>query len=202
MARHSNRERILDKGLRVVLERGFIGASVRDIVTAAGVPQGSFSNHFETKEAFGLELLERYAQRIQSTLDATVRNPKYSPRQALAAYVRRNLDRLEDEGASCGCLSGNLSVEAAHHSEPMRLALMSLFDVMEQAVSDCFGRAVKSAELPAESDVNSLARAYMSGLQGAIMMAKLRHSTEPLRCFEQWISLFFDAKAGAEEFPR
>jgi integrase len=32
---------------------------VRDVVQAAGVPQGSFTNHFTSKEAFGLEILAR-----------------------------------------------------------------------------------------------------------------------------------------------
>ena len=59
MPRASTRERILTEGLRVVHERGFSGASVRDIVQAAGVPQGSFTNHFASKEAFGLEVIER-----------------------------------------------------------------------------------------------------------------------------------------------
>ena len=43
MGKPSNREKILTKGLRVVHERGFAGASVRDIVEAAKVPQGSFN---------------------------------------------------------------------------------------------------------------------------------------------------------------
>jgi TetR/AcrR family transcriptional repressor of nem operon len=35
---------------------GYNGTSVRDIVAAAGVPQGSFTNHFRTKEAFAAAL--------------------------------------------------------------------------------------------------------------------------------------------------
>ena len=54
MAKLTNRDKILSAGVRVVHERGFGGASVRDIVQAAGVPQGSFTNHFATKDAFGL----------------------------------------------------------------------------------------------------------------------------------------------------
>jgi hypothetical protein len=55
VSRSPNREKILTEGLRVVHERGFAGASVRDIVEAAKVPQGSFTNHFASKEAFCLE---------------------------------------------------------------------------------------------------------------------------------------------------
>jgi AcrR family transcriptional regulator len=60
MARPSHREKLLHVGMQVVHARGFAGASVRDIVQAAGVPQGSFTNHFASKEAFGLEVIDLF----------------------------------------------------------------------------------------------------------------------------------------------
>ena len=60
MSRPSHRQKILTTGLQVVHQRGFAGASVRDIVQAAGVPQGSFTNHFASKEAFGLQIIDLY----------------------------------------------------------------------------------------------------------------------------------------------
>jgi TetR/AcrR family transcriptional repressor of nem operon len=59
MPKPSHREQLLKAGFKVVLERGYCGASVRDIVHAAGAPQGSFTNHFASKDAFCLELLNR-----------------------------------------------------------------------------------------------------------------------------------------------
>ncbi|WP_367279039.1 TetR family transcriptional regulator, partial [Pseudomonas sp.] len=41
-----HREKILEEGMRVIHERGFSNATVRDITTAAQVPNGSFTNHF------------------------------------------------------------------------------------------------------------------------------------------------------------
>jgi len=43
MSRIWNRDELLESGREVVLERGYVGASVSDIVEAAGVPQGSFT---------------------------------------------------------------------------------------------------------------------------------------------------------------
>jgi AcrR family transcriptional regulator len=60
MPKLSNRQKILKEGLRLVHERGFAGAAVRDIVKGAGVSQGSFTDHFDSKEAFGLEVLDIY----------------------------------------------------------------------------------------------------------------------------------------------
>jgi TetR/AcrR family transcriptional regulator, transcriptional repressor for nem operon len=39
---------------------GYQGASVRDICAAACAPQGSFTNHFRSKEAFAREVLDRF----------------------------------------------------------------------------------------------------------------------------------------------
>ena len=47
------REQLLETGLQVLHERGFNATSVQDITEAAGVPKGSFYNHFESEEDLG-----------------------------------------------------------------------------------------------------------------------------------------------------
>ena len=59
MPRPSLREIILDAGLKSMFRTGYHGTSVRDIVAAAGAPQGSFTNHFRSKEAFASEVRKR-----------------------------------------------------------------------------------------------------------------------------------------------
>jgi len=59
MPRPNVREKIIDAGLKVLIEKGFNGCGVQDITAAAGVPKGSFYNHFESKEALGGEVVER-----------------------------------------------------------------------------------------------------------------------------------------------
>src|SRR5262249_55006639 len=52
----SHRDLLLATGLRILHERGFNATSVQDITEAAGVPKGSFYNHFESKEDLGAEV--------------------------------------------------------------------------------------------------------------------------------------------------
>lgn len=87
MPKPSHRDKLLHVGMRVVHERGFGGASVRDIVQAAGVPQGSFTNHFRSKEAFGLEVIALYLDQARADIDATLRNDALPPLQRLRRYV-------------------------------------------------------------------------------------------------------------------
>ena len=60
MPKVSLRDNILEAGLRVMFRKGYGGAGVRDIVAEASAPQGSFTNHFRSKEAFAGEVLDRY----------------------------------------------------------------------------------------------------------------------------------------------
>src|SRR6202007_1351761 len=98
MPKPSHREKLLHVGMQVVHERGFAGASVRDIVQAAGVPQGSFTNHFTSKEAFGLEVLELYFARGSELMRETLCNDALPPLQRLGAYIDATKDRLNRNG--------------------------------------------------------------------------------------------------------
>src|SRR5690242_13560332 len=95
MSRSSNKEKLLIDGLRLVHRRGFGASSVRDIVQAAGVPQGSFTNHFASKEAFGLEILERYHDMTSAAVSATLRNDGLAPLRRLRAWIDGQLEYLD-----------------------------------------------------------------------------------------------------------
>ena len=60
MGRPSAREGIVQAGLKCLVEKGFNAVGVQDITDTAGVPKGSFYNHFVSKEALGVEIVERY----------------------------------------------------------------------------------------------------------------------------------------------
>src|SRR6476619_1108138 len=87
MPKPSHRDKLLQEGLKVVLSQGYNGASVRDIVRAAGVPQGSFTNHFASKEAFAQEVLDAYYSLVRSNIDKTLRNDSLPPLRRLRAWL-------------------------------------------------------------------------------------------------------------------
>src|ERR1035437_1553894 len=94
MPKPSHREKILTEGLKVVHARGFANASVRDIVQAAGVPQGSFTNHFASKESFGLEVINLYFADSSVVIRETLRNDSLPPLERLGKYIDAGKNRL------------------------------------------------------------------------------------------------------------
>lgn len=180
MARPSNREKILTEGLRVVHERGFAGASVRDIVQAAGVPQGSFTNHFASKEAFGLEVIDLYFAAGCRVMQETLLNDALPPMQRLGAYIDAGMNRLNQDSMRNGCLFGNFTAEASDHSEAIRRRLLEVFAEVRRSITYCLKAAVKAGELPEGYDCEEVAAFIVASLQGANLLAKAERSPEPV----------------------
>ncbi|MEN2788184.1 TetR family transcriptional regulator C-terminal domain-containing protein [Sphingomonas oligophenolica] len=180
MAKVSNREKILTAGLQVVHERGFGGASVRDIVQAAGVPQGSFTNHFVSKEAFGLEILDLYFQQSLALFAETLRNDTRPPLERLGAFLDANVERVSGEGACNGCMIGNFAAEASD-SGTIRPRLAEIFGEVRDAISSCLKAAVVAGDVRGDLDCDDIAAFLVTALQGANLLAKVERSAEPMK---------------------
>ncbi|MDB5995077.1 MAG: Transcriptional regulator, TetR family [Pseudomonas sp.] len=185
MKKLSNKEKLLIEGSRVVHQHGLAATSVRDIATAAGVPLGSFTNHFTTKNAFGLEVLERYRSRSDAEVLATLLNDQLRPLERLSAYIDRSRDFLNQNQMRDGCLCGNISAEANEHSDEIINRVLQGFIDDEKAFAYCLAAAVEAGELAPDTDVEDLAGFILSSLQGAFLIAKVRRSTEPVDRFKR-----------------
>ena len=185
MAKPSHREKILTEGLQVVHAHGFANASVRDIVQAAGVPQGSFTNHFASKEAFGLEVIDLYFSRSQAVIRDTLRNDALPPLQRLADYIDSSRNRLNQQNMRNGCLFGNFTAEATDHSEAIRAKLLKIFAEVGDAIAYCLKAAVKAGELRQDFECEQVAAFIVSSLQGANLLAKAERSPEPVDRFKK-----------------
>src|SRR5499427_6717908 len=98
----SVREQLLDTGLRVLHERGFNATSVQDITEAAGVPKGSFYNHFESKEDLGAEVVLRYLESSNKT-QTVLRGPKFLPYARLRKFFEGLGQLAEKKEFRGGC---------------------------------------------------------------------------------------------------
>ena len=180
MSKISNRDKILTEGMRVVHQHGFAGASVRDIVQAAGVPQGSFTNHFASKEAFGLEVIDLYLTNSRAVMRDTLLNDALAPLQRLGAYIDAGMNRLNKDSMRNGCLFGNFTAEACDQSESMRQKLLDVFAEVRRSVAYCLKAAVDAGELRPDFDCDEVAAFIVSSLQGANLLAKAERSPAPV----------------------
>ncbi|MFD1050775.1 TetR/AcrR family transcriptional regulator, partial [Kibdelosporangium lantanae] len=125
MPRPSVRGRIVETAVVEFHRNGFAACSVDTITKAAGVPKGSFYNHFKSKEALAAEAIGRYAA------DAEWNNPvdpDLTPLGELRARFTAMRDVLVGNDYTRGCLIGNMGEEAADHSEVIRATVRTCLD--------------------------------------------------------------------------
>ena len=180
MIKYSNKEKILNEGLKVVLSKGFANSSVRDIVSAAEVPLGSFSNHFATKEEFGLEIIDIYFTNTKKVLAETLLNDSLPPIERLMLYVDSNIQRQQIKGVKMGCLYGNFCVELSERSEILRAKILEILNQVQEALVYCLKAAVATGELDKNFDCNEIGRFILYAQQGATLLSKAEKSAEPL----------------------
>ena len=185
MARHSLRDSILDAGLKVMFRKGYIGAGVRDIVAEAPAPQGSFTNHFRSKEEFAREVLDRYFGHLKLLVAETLGDRNRTPRQRLRHYLDMITDRLAKDGFRRGCLIGDFSLEAAPQSDLLRARLAEIFAEWRAPFAACIAEGQAAGEIAATFAPEELAEFLLSSWEGAILRMKVERNFEPLERFKR-----------------
>ena len=185
MARPSLREKILESGVRSLHERGFNGAGIREITSDAGVPQGCFTNHFRSKEAFGVAVLSRYHERTQAIMDVTLRDLARSPVERIRAYFSAISCWLERENWRYGCLVGNMSLEVTEQSDVLREHLIKICSSLTESFAEAVRVAQNSGEIRSDLDADDVACFLLASWQGAMMRMKVERSPKPLDQFER-----------------
>ena len=109
--------------MQTVHHRGFGTVGLREITAEAGVAQGSFTNHFASKEEFGVAVLDHYFDQLRAVMAQTLEDESRKPTERLGAYFERITDLFASGGWRYGCLAGNMGLEAAEHSELLRQRL-------------------------------------------------------------------------------
>lgn len=185
MSKASHKNAFKAAGLRVMFRQGYHGAGVRDIAAEAGVPHGSFTNHFRSKEAFALEVLDDYFGHTRRLVEEALGDHTISPRARLQRYLEIVTDRLAADGFVRGCLIGDFSLETPQISEPLRQRLAEIYAEWIRPFSACIAEAQQAGEISNRFAADDLAEFLLSSWEGAILRMKVERDPAPLVRFRR-----------------
>src|SRR5258708_18010792 len=166
--------------MEVMHRQGYNGTRVGDIVRGAGVPQGSFTNHFASKEAFALEALDFYYARSCKMMRETLGNEALAPLGRIRAYIEVYRSFFRQRGCQAGCLCGNFAAEASDQSEPLRQRTAEIFEDLQRRLVDCLKAAAKAGEVSRPMKNDEVANFIIGGLQGRPLRGRTSPSRLPL----------------------
>jgi TetR/AcrR family transcriptional repressor of nem operon len=149
----TTRERLLIAGEPVIREHGFSATSFRDVTQAACVPLGSFSNHFGSKHAFVLEIVEHHLLTARALFARTLLNETLPPLHRLESYIDEMLAGLREDRRFRGSLLANLSAEADEVGDATRMRIVETFEEPQRAWERCLHAAVIAGDAPGVTEL-------------------------------------------------
>ena len=185
MPKPSLREKLLDAGFHLMWKTGYAATGVRDIVAEAGSPQGSFTNHFRSKEDFACEVLDRYFVYLSGVVADALGDATLRPIDRLRRYLDIITRKLDDADWSRGCMIGNFSLETTAQNERLRAKLSAIFAQWRSPFAACMAEGQKAGEISSEFAPDELADFLLSSWQGAMLRMKVDRSPEPLERFKK-----------------
>ena len=160
--------RILDVAERLVQRRGFNGFSYADVARELGLTKASLHYHFAGKAELGEALMDRYTGTFGAALLAIDLRPADAPAK-LRGYVELYADVLRKERM---CLCGMLAAEYETLPQAIRDSVIRFFGDNETWVQQVIEQGLREGTLRCEGSTGDAARAIVSGLEGAMLVAR------------------------------
>lgn len=184
MPRPNVREQLLKAGLQTLHQHGFNGCGVQEITDTAGVPKGSFYNHFESKEALALEALERFWQHGARRREM-LSDPSLDPVERLRRYFRGMADAMVRDDFQKGCLIGNFSTELSAQRKGVRERLSAIFAAWARSLEPCVREAQKAGRAQSNLPASTIAAFLLNAWEGAVLRSKVEQDKLPFDHFER-----------------
>lgn len=177
------RERLLRAGVLVFSRDGFNGSSVQDITDAAGVPKGSFYNHFDSKETLGAAAVEYFWDASACESLAILDDAATEPLARLRRYFEQVAVNVEAMGYTCGCFIGNMTAELSDHSTVIADQLSAVFAQWTRRIAECIRLAQAAGSITSPAGPEVLATFALNAWEGALLRARVTKSNLPLQQF-------------------
>lgn len=188
------REKLLDQGVALLMEQGYHGTGLQELVRSVGVPKGSFYNYFPSKEAFSAEVVKHYIEPFIRQLDGHLQRPDVSAETALKAYFNELIEETEQRDFKGGCLLGNLIGEIGDTSDLCQLSLREAVRRYRDKLEEALARAQQEGSFRKDLDAKDMADFLVNVWQGALLRMKIERSVRPLAQFcEMLLDGYFKA---------
>jgi TetR/AcrR family transcriptional repressor of nem operon len=179
---HATKERLLQEGLAMLLERGYNDLGIQAILARTGVPKGSFYHHFPSKEEMALEAVDLYVSLGHELLEVTLAPDGRPPLHRVRGFFERLCELYESQGY-LGCLLGALGQELSGVSEVFRKKIEECVASIAGRIAVCLEEGRQGGGLPTRVDSQHYADALVNAWEGAALRSRLLRSPAPLNAF-------------------
>jgi TetR/AcrR family transcriptional regulator, transcriptional repressor for nem operon len=179
LARHNARSAVFAAGMKLFMERGFGACGVQDVTDAAGVPKGSFYNHFKSKEALAAEILTAYAKGTPE------RNIFTDPKLPALARLKKLFAALNEYFLRHyeGCMIGKFMAEVSDDTPQIRESLVGVLNLWDEEIGALIRDGQTQGSIRNDLKADDLAAFLFDSYEGAILRTRVEQSPRALKAF-------------------
>lgn len=181
---NSSRERILATAEGIILQKGYVGTSLDDILDKAAITKGGFFYHFNGKSELARALVDRYLDEDRKMFDSLQERAdslSEDPLQRLLIFLNLLAEGVIGQTeVHPGCLAAAFTYEIQQFDTDIRERLTAGILEWRAMIARRLEEVVQKRQPRLPVEVESLADMFTAVLEGGIILARILDSNEPL----------------------
>ena len=179
----NTKEKLIKTGAKMMLAKSYHAVGIQEILTEVNVPKGSFYYYFDSKEAFGIAIIEYYGEQLANAIRKTLTDSNYSPRKRIVKYFILIRDYYAINGYGTGCLVAKLATEVTNPSVSMRNTLKEEFDKWIALFATCIREGQRQGEINLDNEAEAMAEFLYTSWEGALIRMQVNNDLGPIEHF-------------------
>ncbi|MCG8415514.1 MAG: TetR/AcrR family transcriptional regulator [Pseudomonadales bacterium] len=181
---NSSRERILATAESIILQQGFAGTTIDDIINKAAITKGGFFYHFSGKTEMARALIDRYIKMdTEIFTELSDQADKLTEDPLQRALIFLNLFTEMVAGMTelhPGCLAAAFTYETQQFDGEIRQRIMEGMETWRNMIAERLEQIIAKYPPKMEVSVDALADMFTSSVEGGIILARAYDDNQPL----------------------
>lgn len=178
------REHILGTAESIILQRGYSGTSIEDIIGEASITKGGFFYHFDGKIDLARNLILRYLHNDEvffTGLAERARSLTEDPLQQFLIFLKLMAEAMEDlPGSHPGCLVASFTYESQQFDDEVRELIATGVLSWRQLFMEQLEKIAEQHPMKVDRSLQEIADMLTSVIEGGILMSRCLDDTHVL----------------------
>ena len=177
----NNRDKIVETATNLFRFFGYDGTSIDRLIKAAGVSKSNFYYYFESKEELGLEVLGNILRSQQKLISEILLNADINPLERIVKFFEVAVYSNRELFWESGSFFAKMALEQGSINKNFHSIVETYFRETEDALKVCLQEGKKQGIIYERINAELLPKFLISQFKGAIIMAKVYNSYDPIR---------------------
>ena len=186
-----------------MLENGFSGTSIDQILLRTNITKGAFFYHFKSKADLAKTLIDDFSSEDLADLDEALRETEAltgDPLQRLLQFIQHYIDMMAKlESPYPGCLYASYIYEPSQFSDDIKEKISSSILTWRRELGGMLDETLKTHRMKIPVDKESLADQFTVILEGAFVVSKALNEPQltahQLNHYKNYLELLFEKRA-------